>query len=69
MTQKIYPTVTITDLEEYGVDRDRFLSFLYALEKRGLLKSSLEPNLDGKRTERVWRGYQISPTNPKEAEG
>ena len=44
----------VSDLNKYGPDRDRFLVFLYELEKMGLICSKFE-NLGGRfGIERVW---------------
>lgn len=52
--------IRLTELE--GPDKHLLLMFLYELEKRGMLHSKLELSEDGKRTERVWYGYQSSVT-------
>ena len=41
-----------------GPDKDLLLIFLYELQRRKMIWSKLELSEDGKRTERVWYGYQ-----------
>ena len=43
----------VSELEKYGKDRDRFLSFLYDLERMGLIRSELVIT-NKTNTERVW---------------
>jgi hypothetical protein len=48
------PKIRLSELKRYGWDEDKFLCFLYDLEKAGLLRSQLEVSIDGLRMERVW---------------
>ena len=41
-------------LENYGLDRDKYLNFLYDLERMGLICSKLEIRINRIGTERVW---------------
>ena len=52
--------IRLAELE--GPDKHLLIMFLYELQRRGMIWSKLELSEDGKRTERVWYGYQ----NPKE---
>ena len=50
--------IRVSDLEKYGQDRDRFLSFLYELEQLGILRSSMKKRPIGSGMERVWEANE-----------
>ena len=61
MSDTSYPTkITVSELA--GEHKYTLIHFLANLEQRRMLWSKMEVTLDGSKMERVWYGYDSSPT-------